>query len=93
MTEIQEFCDSIRGRVDTANFGEKRQLLELFDVRGKLTLCRLTPSLPKLAPTSPSLSCYNGTQFFVTARLVLPKYKGRQGQIYENNYVSSMEGA
>lgn len=38
MEEIQEFCDSIRDRVDTASFEEKRQLLEMFDVRGKLTV-------------------------------------------------------
>jgi len=38
MAEIQEFCDSIRDRVDTASFEEKRQLLEMFDVRGKLTV-------------------------------------------------------
>ena len=50
MTEIQEFCDSIRDRIDTASFEEKRQLLEMFDVRGKLTLCPLAPPLRKLAP-------------------------------------------
>ena len=38
MAEIQEFCDSIRDRVDTASFEEKRQLLEMFDVRGKLAV-------------------------------------------------------
>ena len=38
ISEIQEFCDGIRDRVDTASFDEKRQLLELFDVRGKLAI-------------------------------------------------------
>ena len=38
MAEIQEFCDSIRDRVDTASFEEKRQLLEMFDVHGKLAI-------------------------------------------------------
>jgi hypothetical protein len=38
MEEIQKFCDGIRDRVDTASFEEKRQLLELLDVRGKLAV-------------------------------------------------------
>jgi hypothetical protein len=38
ISEIQEFCDGIRDRIDTANFDEKHQLLELFNVRGKLAL-------------------------------------------------------
>ena len=64
MTEIQEFCDSIRDRVDTASFEEKRQLLEMFDVRGKLTVennekvvyvsCLLEPQPVSLALTSHS---------------------------------------
>ena len=66
MTEIQEFCDSIRDRVDTASFEEKRQLLEMFDVRGKLTVennekvvyvsCLLEPQPVSLALTSHSLN-------------------------------------
>lgn len=62
MTEIQEFCDSIRDRIDTASFEEKRQLLEMFDVRGKLTVenyekvvyvsCLLEPQPVSLALTS-----------------------------------------
>jgi hypothetical protein len=38
MEEIQTFCDGIRDRVDTASFEEKRQLLELLNVRGKLAV-------------------------------------------------------
>ena len=62
MEEIQEFCDSIRDRVDTASFEEKRQLLELFDVRGKLAVengekvvhvkCLIRPRPVSLALTS-----------------------------------------
>ena len=74
MTEIQEFCDSIRGRIDTANFGEKRQVLELFDVRGKLTLCPLTPPLPRLAPILLWRCNLKGTQYLVSVRLVMPIY-------------------
>ena len=64
ISEIQEFCDGIRDRVDTANFDEKRQLLELFDVRGKLATennekviyatCLLQPQPVSLALTSHS---------------------------------------
>ena len=66
IAEIQEFCDGIRDRVDTANFDEKRQLLELFDVRGKLAIennekvihatCILQPRPVSLVLTSHSLS-------------------------------------
>jgi hypothetical protein len=38
MAEIQEFCDGIRDRVDTASFEEKHQLLVMFDVHGKLAI-------------------------------------------------------
>ncbi len=51
MIEIQEFCDGIRDRIDTASFEEKRQLLEVFDVRGKLTLCPLIPLPHRHLPT------------------------------------------
>lgn len=64
ISEIQEFCDGIRDRVDTADFDEKRQLLELFDVRGKLATennekviyatCLLQPQPVSLALTSHS---------------------------------------
>ena len=64
ISEIQEFCDGIRDRVETANFEEKRQLLELFDVRGKLAIennekvihatCLLKPQPVSLALTSHS---------------------------------------
>ena len=62
ISEIQEFCDGIRDRIDTADFDEKRQLLELFDVRGKLALennekviyatCLIHPQPVALALTS-----------------------------------------
>lgn len=64
ISEIQEFCDGIRDRIDTADFDEKRQLLELFDVRGKLAVennekviyatCLLQPQPVSLALTSHS---------------------------------------
>lgn len=41
MTEIQEFYASTRDRVDTARIEKKRRLFDLFDIRGKLTLCPL----------------------------------------------------
>ena len=62
MDEIQEYCDSIRNRLDTASFDEKRQLIDLFDVRGKLAVennekvvhvtCLLEPQQQSLALTS-----------------------------------------
>ncbi len=64
MSEIQDFCDSIRDRIDTASFEEKRQLLEMFDVRGKLAVennekvvyvsCLLEPQPVSLVLTSHS---------------------------------------
>lgn len=56
----------IRDYVDTASFDEKRQLLVLFDVHGKLATennekviyatCLLQPQPVSLAPTSHSLN-------------------------------------
>jgi hypothetical protein len=66
------------------SFEEKRQLLEMFDGRGKLTVennekvvyvsCLLKPQPVSHAPTS-HWRC--NSQYLVTARLVLPKYIGR----------------
>jgi len=60
--EIQEYCDSIRDRLNTASFDEKRQLIDLFDVNGKLAIenkvkvihitCLLNPRPVSLALTS-----------------------------------------
>ena len=60
--EIQEYCDSIRDRLDTTSFDEKRQLIDLFDVNGKLAIenkvkvihitCLLNPRPVSLALTS-----------------------------------------
>jgi len=36
--EIEAFCTEIRDGLDEATFEEKRQILELFDVRGKLAI-------------------------------------------------------
>ena len=67
MEEIRIFCDSIRDKLDIATFEQKRQLLELLDVRGKLAventekvvyvICLISPQQRlSLAPTSPSLN-------------------------------------
>jgi hypothetical protein len=36
--EIEAFCTEIQDGLDEATFEEKRQILELFDVRGKLAI-------------------------------------------------------
>ncbi|HUV92965.1 MAG TPA: hypothetical protein VMV80_07755, partial [Anaerolineales bacterium] len=36
--KIEAFCTQIRDGLDEATFEEKRQILELFDVRGKLAI-------------------------------------------------------
>ncbi len=84
MNEIQEYCDSIRDRLDTANFEEKRQLIDLFDVRGTLAIedeekvvhvtCLLTPQSRSLALTLLWRSNHKGTQYMVRARLLIPVY-------------------
>jgi hypothetical protein len=80
MEEIQEYCDSIRDRVDTASFDEKRQLIELLDVRGKLAIengekvvyvtCLLEPQPVSLALTSHSLCRQQQYSVELTARFV-----------------------
>lgn len=62
--EIQEFCDSIRDRLDTSSLEEKRQLFDMFDVRGRLAVendekvvhvtCLISPQPVSLALTSHS---------------------------------------
>jgi hypothetical protein len=60
--EIEEFCASIQGKLETASFEAKRHLIEMFDVRGKLTIvddqkfievsCLISPQPRSLALTS-----------------------------------------
>jgi hypothetical protein len=74
-------CDSIRDRVDTASFEEKRHLIELFDVRGKLAIeneekvvhvtCLLEPRPVSLALTLLSSSRQQVNSIELTARVVL----------------------
>ena len=85
MEEIQEYCNSIRDRVDTASFDEKRQLIELFDVRGKLAIengekvvhvtCLLEPQPVSLALTSHSSNLHWQNSFELTAKFVLAAIK------------------
>lgn len=61
ISEIQEFCDGIRDRVEMASFDEKRQLLELFDVRGKLAIenNKKVTLLNMSTSTATSVACPN----------------------------------
>ena len=78
--EIQEYCDSIRDRLDTASFDEKRQLIDLFDVNGKLAIenkekviyvtCLLTPQPVSLSLTS-HLSNTGATAIMICACLLI----------------------
>jgi hypothetical protein len=86
MEEIQKFCDGIRDRVDIASFEEKRQLLELLDVRGKLAVendekvvhvtCLIKLQPVSLARTSHWRCNHKGTQYLVAATLIIPAYGG-----------------
>ncbi len=92
---IAEYCEEIKDILDTATFEQKRQLLDVLDVRGTLDVednervvyvkCLLSLQQQlSLALTSPWRCCHKGTQYIVTARLVLPKYGGRKGLKGEN---------
>ncbi len=61
--DIKSFCESIKDELDTATFDQKRQLLEMLDVRGTLAIednerviyvkCLVAPRQRlSLAPTS-----------------------------------------
>ncbi len=60
--EIERFCASIQGKLETASFEAKRHLIEMFDVHGKLTIeddqkfievtCLISPQPRSLALTS-----------------------------------------
>lgn len=65
--DIKSFCESIKDELDTATFDQKRQLLEMLDVRGTLAIedneriiyvkCLVAPRQRlSLAPTLPSLN-------------------------------------
>jgi peptidoglycan hydrolase CwlO-like protein len=36
LSEIEEYCSEIRGKLENASFASKRRLIEMFDVHGKL---------------------------------------------------------
>lgn len=65
--DIRLFCETIKDVLDTATFEQKRQVLEMLDVRGTLAIednerviyvkCLVTPQQRlSLLPTSPSLN-------------------------------------
>ncbi len=64
--EIEDYCAEIRERLPDASFESKRHVIEMFDVRGKLTIendqkfvevsCLITPQPVSLALISPSSS-------------------------------------
>ena len=101
--EIQLFCDGVRDRLDTTDFDEKRQLFEMFDVRGTLAVeneekvvhasCLISPQPVSLALTSLWRSNHNRPQYLVAARLVIPTYGGfSSSSVHKNSYTPiSME--
>ncbi len=64
--DIKAFCDEIRDRLENATFEQKRQLIEMLDVRGTLAIeneekviyekCHLGQQLVSVARTLPSLN-------------------------------------
>ncbi len=62
ISEIENFCAEIRGKLESASFESKRHLIEMFDVHGKLAVendqkcvevtCLITPQPRSLALTS-----------------------------------------
>ena len=38
LSEIEEYCSEIRGKLENASFASKRRLIEMFDVHGKLII-------------------------------------------------------
>ena len=83
---IEEFCAKIRKGLDKADFNVKRQIIQLFDIRGKIAFengervlylkCLIEPREPQAVSrvlTSHWRCNLKGTHYLVTARLVLPK--------------------
>ena len=80
--EIQLFCNNVRDRLDTTDFDERRQLFEMFDVRGTLALeneekvvnvsCLISPQPVSLALTSHLLNTGETGTLSCVCRLMDP---------------------
>ena len=79
---IKAFCDEIRDRLENATLEQKRQLIELLDVRGTLAIeneekviyvkCHLGQQLVSAARTLPWQCNHKGHPIVIRVRLVLP---------------------
>ena len=75
----------MRRGLENANFEQKRQLIEMLDVRGKLSIenqekvvyvkCILGQQLLSVARTSPSSNNHNRHPIAITARLMLGRFR------------------
>ena len=80
--DIKAFCDAIRDRLENATFEQKRQLIEMLDVRGTLAIeneekviyvkCHLGQQLVSVARTLPWQCNHKGHPIIIRIRLVLP---------------------
>jgi hypothetical protein len=83
ITAVDEFCQIIRCKLGNASFEQKRQVIDLLDVRGTLAIendekvvyvtCQLEQQRVSVAPTLHLQSTVNRTPVLVTARLVVGK--------------------
>jgi site-specific DNA recombinase len=79
--DIESICAQVRDGLDTATFEQKRQLIDMLDVRGKLAIendekvvyvkCILGQQLLSVARTSPWQSNHKGQPIMINARLVV----------------------
>lgn len=103
---IEKFYAKIRKGLDKSDFNVKRQIIQLLDIRGKIAYengervlylkCLIEPRDPQAVSRVPiSLWRCNpkGTQYLVSARLVLPKYGGRKASNSEYEDASAFAEA
>jgi len=79
--DIEIFCAQVREGQENATFEQKRQLIDMLDVRGKLAIendekvvyvkCILGQRLLSVARTSPWLSTHKGQPIQINIRLVI----------------------
>jgi hypothetical protein len=81
--DIQAICAEVGSKLETATFEQKRQIIDMLDVRGTLAIeneekvvyvkCILGQQLLSVARILPLSSNHKGTQITVRARLVIVK--------------------
>jgi hypothetical protein len=93
--DIKSFCEIVRDGLNAVTFEEKRRIIDLLDVRGKLAVengekviylrCVIDQQRLSVVQTLPWLNNHNCLQFILSTRLILNQialtYKGKNALV------------